>query len=132
MSILSLEFILFKACAEFFDGHRALQDCYAGIHTLATPTARGARPMRLLLESARRVLTRVWATGDTFAAKDALKARGYQFFGGSDRRPKGWYIDVLPDDADAECAWLHTHVYRRAINLERTRISAMERYSERI
>lgn len=128
----SLEFILFRSCAEFFDGHRALQDCHAGIHALATPTACGDRPMRLLLESARRVTTRVWATGAPYDARAALKARDYRWFPGDERRTRAWYRDVLPSDADAECDWLCTEIFGRRVNVERTRMSARERYSGRI
>ena len=128
----ALEFIVYKLCAEFFDGHRATDDCYAAIHALATPTAVGERPLRLLLESARKPRTRLWAANSPFEAKDVLKARRYKWHGGDDTRQKCWYIDVEEDAADGECAWLAAEVYmERSCSPVREPMTARRRYSVR-
>lgn len=128
----ALEFIIYKLCSEFFAGHRASDDCYAGIHALATPAPTGERPLQLLLESARKTRTRVWATDSPYEGKDVLKARGYKWHPGDERRQKCWYFDADPGAADAECAWLRAEVYKqRPWKAEREEICAKRRYSER-
>jgi DNA polymerase-3 subunit epsilon len=128
-----LEFILYQSCGEFFDGHRALEDCLVGIHALATPTCAGARPMSLLLEAARRPTSRIWACEAPYDAKDALRGRGYRWNDGTDGRPKAWYRDVPAPDEKEECAWLEETVYGRARPPYRVvRVKATERYSGRV
>lgn len=102
----ALEYLLIKMSGMYFQGHRAAVDCQALVHLLATPLPSGALPLRLLLESARRVSARVWAVGSPIAAKDRLKARGYRFNGGEDGRPRAWFRDIPRDELDAEKAWL--------------------------
>jgi DNA polymerase III subunit epsilon len=128
-----LEFILFKRCAEFFDGHRAAEDCYAGIHVLATAMPCGTVPFKLLLDSARTATVRVWAHESPYASKDALKARKYRWHGGEDGRPRAWYIDVHPTKADEECVWLTENVYRdRPLAWQKEPVTALSRYSGRM
>ena len=124
-----LEYLLIKSCAEYFDAHRAAEDCYAGIHLLATPTCNGARPMKLLLDSARRTV-RLTAMNSEFEVNSALKARGYRWEKGARGRAKGWWIDVVREDAQAECEWLREVVYGGgAANIRRERVTAVERWA---
>lgn len=125
----SLDYLLYRHCAEFHNAHRALDDCLAGVHALATPLANGALPFALLLESARRPIVRISAVGSAFEAKDALKARGYRWNGGEDGRPKSWYLETTADRVDSESAWLRENAYsgrREDIRVET--MSALERY----
>jgi DNA polymerase-3 subunit epsilon len=130
-----LEYLLYAHCAEFFAGHRALEDCRVGVHVLATRLQTGALPMALLLESARETTVRVWATGASFDAKDAMKARGYFFYPGQPgaARSKVWYRDVPACDADDECAWLGAAAYgARKHTFERETLTATTRYSAQV
>lgn len=128
-----LEYILFRQCAEFFDGHRAADDCLAGIHILATPFPGGTRPLRLLLNAARTPTVRVWAQATPYALRDALKARQYRWHPGDARWPKAWYRDGTPGESEAECAWLQDAVYAgRPQAWKITRFTARERYSSRL
>ena len=126
-----LDYLLLERCGEFFDGHRAADDCHAAIHVLATPFPCGTSPLRLLLEAARTPTARVWAPNTPFALKDALHARGYRWHPGSARRPKAWYRDVAPADAEAECAWLSRQAYAGDRGWAMERLTARERYSVR-
>ena len=126
----SLDYLLYRHCAEFHNAHRALDDCLAGVHALATPLANGALPFALLLESAQRPIVRIWAVGSVFEAKDALKARGYRWNGGEDGRPRSWYLETTADTVDGESAWLRENAYpgrREDIRVET--VSALERYT---
>lgn len=128
-----LEFILWRHCGEFFDGHRADVDAHAGVHALATPFPTGELPLALLLESSRRRTARIWAVDAPYAAKDALKLRGYRWSPGEGGRPRAWYADVYEPDAEAECEWLDEHVYvgSRA-RWHKHVFGAFDRYSVRV
>lgn len=126
-----LEFILFKTCGEFFDGHRAADDCCVGIHVLAMRASTGALPMALLLDSARRESYHVWAVDAPIAHKDALKTRGYRWNPGTDGRPKAWHRDVGADAIAAEREWLAAQVYGGREGWREDRLTALERYSVR-
>jgi DNA polymerase-3 subunit epsilon len=130
-----LEFILFRHCGAFFEGHhRAEQDCHAGLFALATPFRSGELPFKLLLESSRRRTVRIWALDSPFESRHVLKARGWRWSPGDSGRPKSWYADVREEDFDAECAWLRDAVYPgRRTAPWRTRVfGALERYSARV
>lgn len=116
----------------FYDAHRAVEDCYAGIEVLSRPLpVSGQLAMSQLLTQARQPTKRIWAVGSPFDSKDVLKARGYRWSDGSDGRNKSWYVDVQLDDYDAECEFLKTDVYQTDINLPVTTITATERFSRR-
>lgn len=128
----ALDYILLHHCAEFFDGHRAEADCRVGVHLLATPMVCGTIPLACLLESARKGVTRLWAHSSPIALKDMLKDRGYRWHAGTRARPKSWYVDVAPDNVDAECAWLTEHIFAgQPRDFPRNSLSARTRYSTR-
>lgn len=129
----SLEYILYRSCGEFFDGHRAAEDCLAGIHALATPTCHGALPLALLLESARQATVRFWACDSPFEMKDELKRRGYRWSDGRGGRRKSWWRDVPEQAAEEERAWLAAEVYvGRGAAFQTERITARTRHSARV
>jgi DNA polymerase-3 subunit epsilon len=55
---------------------------------------------------------RIFAENAPFDMKDHLKARGYRWSGGSDGRPKAWWIEVDEDLYDDELRYLRTEIYR--------------------
>jgi len=123
-----LEFLLYKHARVFYDAHRADEDCYAGIHLLATPFHDGVLPMRLLLETARRPVFRVEATGAPIERKDQLKGRGYRW--NPDRRV--WWREVTDAERDGELAWLRAEVYARPdANPAITKIDPRRRFAPR-
>lgn len=125
-----LEFLLYKHCEMFYDGHRADLDCSATLHVLATPFASGESPLRLLLESARRDTVRLWATDAPFDLKYALKARRYRWNNGQNGRPKAWYRDLDETDEAAECDWLRETIYAGGCGWKRETFNASRRYSD--
>lgn len=123
-----LEFLLYKHAQVFYEAHRADEDCYAGIHLLATPFADGDLPMRQLLETARRPMWRLEATQAPRERKDLLKMRGYRW------NPVQfvWWRDVSDGERASEVAWLREAVYLRgdaSPSLER--IDPRRRFVER-
>lgn len=117
----------------FYDGHRAVNDCYAGIEILSRTLPRSGRTaLGVLLESARQPRWRIWAAGAPFERKDSLKVRGYRWRDGSDGRTRAWHVDVAEHALKSELAFLRREVYRREdVEIDARRISAFDRYSVR-
>lgn len=117
----------------FFDGHRALHDCAAGVELLSRnlPKA-GISAMAALLGRARRATCRIWAEQSPFDLKNLLKARGYRWSDGSGGMPRSWYVDVDDEARDAELDWLRAEIYQRDVELQVRRMTARERYSDRL
>lgn len=117
----------------FYDRHRALNDCLAGIVLLAKPLVSSGRPaLAQLLEAARRTSWRIWAEGSPFELKDVLKARGYRWNGEGAGAPKAWYVDVEEAAREAELAFLQREIYQREVDLLVRRIDAYDRFSDRV
>ena len=114
----------------FFDGHRALSDCLAGVFllNLKLPVSH-RRTLHALLESARKGRHLIRALGSPFDAKDALRKRGYRWDPGTDSREKTWWI--LVEDAESELSWLREHVYDRDVRLPVRSVDARDRFSAR-
>lgn len=111
----------------FYDGHRAVSDCRAGVHALSCELPRdGLTCMAHLADSARRATVRIWANGSPFETKDALKARGYRW----DNTRRVWWVEVAEDEIQAEYAWLFENVYGRSVALPTERKTAKDRFVE--
>jgi DNA polymerase-3 subunit epsilon len=116
----------------FFDGHRAVHDCRAGIEILGRPLPRsGCSALAALLLSTRQPRWRLWATGAPFGKRGILKERGYRWYAGSDRRPKSWHVDVVEDLLENERQFLRQVIYGHDVDIEACPITAFDRYSER-
>lgn len=123
----SLEWLLQKQAAMFFDGHRADADCVAGVHLLSTELPKSKRPvLQALLETARVGAYRVYAVGSPFDTKDLLKARRYRW----DADRKCWWREIPAPERDQEEAWLASEVYRGGGNrAEFQRIDPKRRFA---
>lgn len=116
----------------FYDGHRAVHDCAAGIALLASKLPRsGERALARLLERARAPTWRIWAEGAPFDLKDALKARGYRWNAEGLGGPKAWFIDVSEADKAAELDFLARDIGLGDREPLVRRVNAYDRFSER-
>jgi DNA polymerase III subunit epsilon len=116
----------------FFDGHRAEEDCRAGIEVLGRTLPRSARTgLGMLLESAKTPRWRVWATGAPYHKRGILKERGYRWNSGCDGRPKSWHVDVASESLEAERQFLRQEVFHRDADIVACPITAFDRYSTR-
>lgn len=123
---------LLAACGLYHDGHRAMDDCLAGLEVLAAPLPVSRVPaFAKLLEAARRDTCRVWAEGSPFEAKDWLKSRGYRWSDGTGGQPKSWFRDVDETELEGELNLLRREVYGREVDLPVVRMSAYDRFSAR-
>ena len=122
-----LEFLAYRfGC--FYEGHRAVTDCIAGIHVLSRTLPRsGSTAMARLLDSARREEILFRAVGAPFETKDLLKARGYRW------KPdqKCWWKCVPGDAAPSEREWLSEQLYRGPCKATEATIGAKQRHSSR-
>jgi DNA polymerase III subunit epsilon len=117
----------------FYDGHRALHDCQAGIEILARPLPKSGRTaLAALLKTARLPQWRVWAIDAPYELRHFLKARKYRWNDGSDGRPKSWFVDIDIDACENEFEFLRRKIYRKHdIDIHAQKITALERYSGR-
>lgn len=124
---------LLAAAGLFHDGHRAVNDCRAGLELLSRPLPRSGRTgLDLLLQSARAARWRVRAAGAPFDRRESLKRRGYRWDPGESGATKAWYVDVAEADLDAERGFLRREIYGRPAGpIEVRRIDAIDRYSDR-
>lgn len=112
----------------FFDAHRALEDCLAGVTILSRPLPKsGSLVMAKLLESARNSTFRFEATGAPFEKKDILRQQGYRW----NREKRFWFKDVSTSQVAEENAWLEQNVFPNGAP-EPREFTAFERYSERM
>ncbi len=117
----------------FHDGHRGLTDCEVLLEILARPLPGSGEPtLKRLLDTAREPTWRIWALDSPFEMKDRLKARGYRWSDGSDGNPRAWYRDVLDVDLEEEKQYLNTDIYPRPHIPRCVRITAFDRFSERV
>jgi len=91
----------------YYDGHRAIDDCFALLEILEHPLPEsGQTPLAQLLEAVRRPNLRVYALGLPYELKDRVRARGYRWSSGADGRPRAWHRDVTGDEVEAELRFL--------------------------
>lgn len=122
---------LASQCGFFFDGHRAENDCLAGLEILTRPLSSGRTALAHMLDAARAPTWRIAAERAPYDFKEKLKARGYRWNGEESVAPKAWYIDVADADREAELDYLRKEIYGGAVHLVPRRITAFERFSER-
>lgn len=124
----SMEFLAYRH-GFFFEAHRALIDCRAGVQILASrDNGSGRTAMALLRDGALKSSVRIWAEGSPFSSKDVLKARRYRW----NPTSKVWWTEVPDSEHEPELEWLAANVYGRRVPLPYFRISAAERYSPRV
>jgi DNA polymerase-3 subunit epsilon len=123
---------LLSCFSYFFDPHRAVDDCQAGIAltTMVLPKS-GKRVLEKLLHVARQPTWRIFAEGAPFETKDVLKHRGYRWNTNPSVGPRAWRIDVDPDHVEAEVAFLKTEILRSNATPPIYEITAFQRYSNR-
>lgn len=109
---LKLDYLLYQHTHTFLDTHhRALDDCRATLHVLATMFDDASSPMHLLLTSCRTQRVRVAAVNSPFETKDVLRKRGYSWSGDAGKPAKTWCREIPAAELAAEEAWLREFVY---------------------
>ena len=124
-----LEFLNFKA-GYFYEGHRALVDCWATLNILVVEE--GA--FDELKASVRKREVLICALNSSYDTKDLLKGRGYRWSDGAGALPKSWWTTVDESALVDEKTWLDETVYKSkgaSAEFPNKIITARLRYSRR-
>lgn len=124
-----LEYIAYKYNF-FFEGHRAITDCLAGVHILAQNLLISQQPvLKQLLESALAIRFRLWATNAPYESKDLLKTRGYRWSMNQNDKQRAWSIELKEDQIEEEINYLRSEIYGSSINIPIEVFDAYSRFS---
>jgi DNA polymerase-3 subunit epsilon len=124
-----LEYIAYKYNF-FFEGHRAITDCLAGVHILAQDLIISQQPvLKQLLESALAIRFRLWATNAPYESKDLLKMRGYRWSMNQNDKQRAWSIELKEDQIEEEINYLRSEIYGSFINIPIEVFDAYSRFS---
>lgn len=116
----------------FFRGHRAEDDCRAGIEILSRRLPRSGRTvLGALLDSARSPSFRIFAEGAPYDLKHLLKSRRYRWNSGEEGGRRSWFIDVAEGRLDEEMRFLKEEIYGRDVDIPTLRMTAYERHADR-
>ncbi|WP_058497311.1 3'-5' exonuclease [Legionella drozanskii] len=114
----------------FYDGHRALNDCWATFNLLI----QDSNAFEELKANVRKKETLLVAAHAPFDKKDLLKQRDYRWSDGLNRLPKSWWKIISNEHLLEEKQWLDEVIYGKpgASNaLPSSEIGARIRYSFR-
>jgi DNA polymerase-3 subunit epsilon len=124
-----LEYIAYKYNF-FFEGHRAITDCLAGVHILSQESLISKQPvLKQLLESALAIRFRLWATNAPYESKDLLKMRGYRWSMNQNDKQRAWFIELMEDQIEEEINYLRSEIYGSSINIPIEVFDAYSRFS---
>ncbi|URW75041.1 3'-5' exonuclease [Sphingomonas donggukensis] len=118
---------LLLQCGWFYDAHRAASDVNALLHLIDHRLDTGGTVMRELLRTAARPTWRIEMTEAPFAARVALKGRGYRW--NADR--KVWWREVSEAGMVDETEFARDYVYGGAGSPKVEPVTWRERYSHR-
>ncbi|MFT5521336.1 MAG: DNA polymerase-3 subunit epsilon [Enterobacterales bacterium] len=112
----------------FYDGHRALVDCWATLNLfIQRPDAFDELKM-----SVRKKEIMLCAELAPFDKKDLLKQRGYRWSDGSGNLPKSWWVTIPEEQHQEELEYLKNEIYDgREMTLPTGTVTARKRYSYR-
>lgn len=115
----------------YYEGHRAINDCLAGLHILSkTLPISQEKALGQLLTHARKNSFKLWATRCPFEQKDVLKARGYRWHADGQAKYKAWAIELTDETAlSEEIAFLWREVYNKQVKEPIDVFNAYSRYS---
>jgi len=104
----NLEFIGYKL-GFYFDGHRAINDCLAGIKILSheLPTSK-TLAFKALLDNAKQFTYKIYAINSKYEYKDLLRSHGYRW----DDIKKTWFIEVKENQVEEEFKFLRESIYK--------------------
>jgi len=122
-----LEYLNFKM-GYFYEGHRALIDCFATLNLFTSKL----QAFEELKQKVRQKEFLICATNADFKKKDQLKQRGYRWSNGEDNLPKTWWTIIPEKDYENEMLFLKKAIYEKEnLDLPTKTITAKERYSYR-
>ena len=131
ISSLKLEYIAYRY-GFFYEGHRAIIDCLAGIHILAQNLITSEVPvLQRLLNNTTQLEFKIWAKNAPYDSKDLLKARNYRWEVHPINDYKAWAITIPESNVEEEIKYLRSDIYKTnaSIPLEIEVFDAFNKYS---
>ena len=129
ISSFKLEYIAYRYNF-FYEGHRAIIDCLAGIHVLAQNLLNSKQlVLKHLLDNALQLEFRLWAKDAPYDCKDLLKTRGYRWGTHPIHNFKAWYIEIPENNVEEEIKYLRSSIYERTIDIPIDILDAFSKYS---
>ena len=115
----------------FYDGHDAFNDCEACLALLSeTLPKKDKTVFSVLREYAASPSFLIKAIDTPYSKRNILRRRGYKWRPADLLNGKVWWTET--NDYEEEVKWLNEEIYNREINIPIKRITALNRYSDRI
>ena len=115
----------------FYTGHDAFNDCEACLALLSeTLPKRDATIFSVLREYAAKPSYLVKAIDAPYDKRTKLRRRGYRWRPADQINGKVWWTETT--EYEEEINWLNKEIYKREINIPIKKITALNRYSDRI
>jgi len=115
----------------FYDGHDAFNDCEACLALLSeTLPKKNKTVFTVLREYAASPSFLIKAIDAPYSKRNILRRRGYKWRPADLLNGKVWWTET--NDYEEEVKWLNEEIYNREINIPIKRITALNRYSDRI
>ena len=115
----------------FYDGHDAFNDCEACLALLSeTLPKKNKTVFSVLREYAATPSFLIKAIDAPYSKRNILRRRGYKWRPADLLNGKVWWIET--NDYEEEVKWLSEEIYNKEINIPIKRITALNRYSDRI
>ena len=115
----------------FYDGHDAFNDCEACLALLSeTLPKKNKTVFSVLREYAASPSFLIKAIDAPYSKRNILRRRGYKWRPADLLNGKVWWTET--NDYEEEVKWLNEEIYNREINIPIKRITALNRYSDRI
>ncbi|HJD59400.1 MAG TPA: DNA polymerase III subunit epsilon [Rickettsia endosymbiont of Omalisus fontisbellaquei] len=124
-----LEYLAYKYNF-FYEGHRAVIDCLAGLHILAQNLPISKEPvLKQLLTNCHKTSYKIWAKNAPFETKDLLKTRGYRWSIHPQENYKAWMIKINEDNLEHELNFLNSSIYPTPFNIPVETITPFNRFT---
>ena len=131
ISSLKLEYIAYRY-GFFYEGHRAIIDCLAGIHILAQNLITSEVPvLQRLLNNTAQLEFKIWAKNAPYDSKDLLKVRNYRWGVHPINDYRAWAITISESNVEEEIKYLRSNIYKNntTIPAEMEIFDAFNKYS---
>ena len=115
----------------FYEGHDAFNDCEACLALLSeTLPKRNETVFSVLREYATKPNYLIKAIDAPYDRRTILRRNGYRWRPADQLNGKVWWTEK--ENYEEEINWLNKEIYKREINIPIKRITALNRYSDRI
>ena len=130
ISSRKLEYIAYKF-GFFYEGHRAINDCLAGVHLLAQKLPKSQVPvLKELLTQSAAIRFKLYAVNSPYDSKELLKSRGYRWSMNQNDKYRAWSIELNEDKVAEEINYLRSSIYSTSsINIPVEILDAHSRFS---